>query len=543
MPKSLRRSLVVLMLQVCAIVTFAQQDLPQDYLSKEFHKSRRDAARALMPANSVMAVFAAPTRTYSNDVEYFYHQNPDLYYFTGYKEPNAVLLLFKEDQTDTEGKKFNEAFFVQQRNALSEQWTGRRLGPAGVKEKLGVTNVYNGSAFQNFGVDFKKFSKIIFENLPDDVVRGNDPGSLYRLMEAFKEKINYKEFDPAVNTFSNMQALNMQRVGQVQENLKNRMKNNAILASSSMVADFLNVKDSAGMLAFKDKVQQYRFSTGTFNQITGQLREVKTGEEMALLRKAVEISCMGQNEVMRTLRADMSELEIQGLHEYIHKKYGAESVGYGSIIGAGENGCILHYMENTKTNIGNNLLLMDVGAEYHGYTADVTRTVPANGKFSAEERQIYQLVYDAQEAAFKILKEGARYAEADRAAKDVIANGLLKLGIIKDAKDAGKYYPHGLGHHIGLDVHDKSYSPVLKKNMVLTIEPGIYIPANSDCDKKWWSIAVRIEDDALITEKGYELLSHFAPRSIEAIEKMMAETSVIDNFKLPPLKSGTKREL
>src|SRR3982750_4578513 len=119
---------------------------------------------------------------------------------------------------------------------------------------------------------------------------------------------------------------------------------------------------------------------------------------------------MGQNEVMKTLRPNMSELEIQGLHEYVHKKYGAEEVGYGSIVGAGENGCILHYMENTKTKIGSNLLLMDVGAEYHGYTADVTRTVPADGKFVGEERIIFQLVYDAQEAAFKTLKDGSKWS-------------------------------------------------------------------------------------------------------------------------------------
>src|SRR5690606_9129652 len=143
---------------------------------------------------------------------------------------------------------------------------------------------------------------------------------------------------------------------------------------------------------------------------------------------------------------------------------------------------------------------MDVGAQYHGYTADVTRTIPANGKFSAEERIIYQLVYDAQEAAFKILKDGAEFKTASEAAKNVIAEGLLKLNIISDKNEVNKYYPHGLMHHIGLDVHDRAYSKTLKKGMVITIEPGIYIPADSDCDKKWWSIAIRIEDDVLIRE-------------------------------------------
>jgi Xaa-Pro aminopeptidase len=198
-------------------------------------------------------------------------------------------------------------------------------------------------------------------------------------------------------------------------------------------------------------------------------------------------------------------------------------------------------MENTKTKVGTSMILMDVGAEYHGYTADVTRTVPVDGKFSTEERAIYQLVYDAQEAAFKTLKDGSKWEDASKAAKDVIADGLLKLGIIKNRNEVGKYYPHGLGHHIGLDVHDRGTYDKLKKDMVITIEPGIYIPEGSNCDKKWWSIAVRIEDDLLITEDGYELLSHFAPRKIEDIEKLISQKSVLDNYKLPPLESGKKK--
>jgi Xaa-Pro aminopeptidase len=187
------------------------------------------------------------------------------------------------------------------------------------------------------------------------------------------------------------------------------------------------------------------------------------------------------------------------------------------------------------------MVLMDVGAEYHGYTADVTRTVPADGKFSNDEKAIYQLVYDAQEAAFKILKNGAKWSDASKAAKDVIAEGLVKLGIIKDVKDVGKYYPHGLSHHIGLDVHDRGTYDTLRKDMVITIEPGIYIPENSNCDKKWWGIAVRIEDDALITQDGYELLSHFAPRKAEEVEKMVSQKSALDDFKLPALESGKKK--
>lgn len=370
------------------------------------------------------------------------------------------------------------------KNPLAEQWTGKRLGIEGAREKLGFSYALNGEDFKNTQIDFSKFDKIIFDRFPDDLGNdGRDNADLADLIEQFKKMANIPAEIP----------------------------------------------------------RNSKYDTRLFRELTGKLREIKTPEEMDLIRKAVEISCRGQNEVMKTVHPGMSELEIQGLHEYIHKKYGAEEVGYGSIVGAGANGCVLHYMENTKTKIGNELLLMDVGAEYHGYTADVTRTVPANGKFSPEQKIIYNLVYEAQEAAFKVLKDGAKWSDASKAARDVIAEGLVKLEIIKDKSEVGTYYPHGLGHHIGLDVHDRSSSQVLKKDMVITIEPGIYIQPNSNCDKKWWGIAVRIEDDALITQDGYELLSVFAPRKIEDIEKMIAEKSALDNFTVPKLKSAEKK--
>jgi Xaa-Pro aminopeptidase len=460
------------------------EDLPKDYLSKEFHAGRREAMRAIMPDNSVLVVFAFPTRTFSNDVQYIYHQNPDLYYFTGYKEPHSILFLFKNEQTDSAGNKFSEVLFVQKKNAAAEQWTGKRMGVEGVQSKLGLKTVYNGEDFEKFKYDFSKCEKIIMDPFPVDVPNSRyDKADLYDLMQTFKRKASIPE----------------------------------------------------------DLASDKRIDTKAFRKLTGDLREIKTEEEQVLLRKAVEISCIGQNEVMKVVRPDMSELEIQGLHEFVHKKLGAEHVGYGSIIGAGENGCTLHYEANSKTRIGTSLILMDVGAEYHGYTADVTRTIPAGGKFSAEEKQIYQIVYDAQEAAFALLKQGCKWSEIEQAARKTVTEGLLRLGVARTAEEANRFYPHGLGHHIGMDVHDRGSYTELKKGMVITIEPGIYIPSGSNCDKKWWGIAVRIEDDALIKENGYELLSHFAPRKIEDIEKLIAEKSALDDFKLAPLKSAEKK--
>jgi Xaa-Pro aminopeptidase len=150
-------------------------------------------------------------------------------------------------------------------------------------------------------------------------------------------------------------------------------------------------------------------------------------------------------------------------------------------------------------------------------------------------------VYDAQEAAFAKLKHGSTWREIDSVSRATITTGLIKLGVAKNVEEANQYYPHGLGHHIGLDVHDRGTYNELKKGMVITIEPGIYIPSNSKCDKKWWGIAVRIEDDALVTQNGYELLTQSSPRKIEDIEKMIAEKSALDDLKLPPLKSAEKK--
>ncbi|MBO9635699.1 MAG: aminopeptidase P family protein [Chitinophagaceae bacterium] len=480
----MRIALPVMMLLLLFSVASAQENnQPQDYLSPEFHAGRREALRQLMPDSSVTVVFAYPERNFSNDVFYVYHPNPDLYYFSGYTEPNSVLFIFKEPQTAADGSTYKELIFVQKRDPRAEQWTGIRLGADGVKEKLKISHAYDGSDFNSFSIDFSKFRKIILNGFPDNmdrkITRGN---GLYALMNQFIQKSGYTD----------------------------------------------TIKGGE------------KFAFGLYHLYTAQLREIKTEEEMVLLRKAVEISCNGQVEVMKAVRPDMSEREIQGLHEFVHKKYGAEEVGYPSIIGAGNNGCVLHYQENNDLHVANRMVLMDVGAQYHGYTADVTRTIPANGKFTPEQKLIYQLVYDAQEAAFKLCKDGAQWQDLEKVSRSLIIDGLIKLGVAKNKEEAGKYYPHGLGHHIGLDVHDRGNYGTIKKGMVITIEPGIYIPKNSNCDPKWWTIAVRIEDDILIREKDYELLSRNAPRKIEEVENTIAQKSALDNFVLPPLQSGKK---
>ena len=178
---------------------------------------------------------------------------------------------------------------------------------------------------------------------------------------------------------------------------------------------------------------------------------------------------------------------------------------------------------------------MDLGAEYHGYTADVTRTIPANGKFTPEQKAIYDLVYEAQEAGIAAAVVGQPFGVTDMAARKVINEGLVKLGIVKTEAEARKYFPHGTSHHIGLDVHDPGKYETFEANMVITVEPGIYIPEGSDCDPKWHGIAVRIEDDILITPTGPVNLSAEAPRRSEEIEALMKEKSVLSDYNLPVL--------
>ena len=470
----------------------AQNGKPQDYLSADFHKSRREALRAKMPENSVAVFFSNPVRNRANDVDYVYHQDPDFYYLTGYKEPHAVLVLFSEEQTDENGNTYDEVLYVQEKNPLAEMWTGYRLGTEGAKKELGFSTVFNGKDFLNNSIDFSEYERVMHKPFTNDYRDTRNQADLADLIQTFKNQVSQKVI--------------------VQEPSESNIELKQQVATATINTDETSLR-----------------------KFMGELREIKTPEEMKLLKKAVRISAMGQIEVMKAMHPGMSETEIQGIHEYVYKKYGSEYEGYPSIVGAGNNGCVLHYVENSKTKVENDLVLMDLGAEYHGYTADVTRTIPANGKFSTEQKAIYELVYQAQEAGIAAATVGNSPADTHNAGLEIINQGLFELGIISSPDAKHRYFPHGTSHHIGLDVHDLNSWGSFKPNMVITVEPGIYIPEGSDCDEKWWGIAVRIEDDILITEKGPVNLSAEAPRKVEEIEKMMKKPSVFDNLDLPEL--------
>lgn len=524
-----------------SMALFFAQGTPTDFLAPDFHKNRRAAVRDQMPPNTVAVFFANAERNRANDVDYVYHQDPDFYYLTGYKEPNAVLLIFSEVQEDSQGRVYDELIYVQERDPKAEQWNGKRLGVAGAKESLGFDIAFNGGEFASSETDFNAFDKVLFFDFENDYRDKRGTADLFDLIKSFKEKTNYpSDYNASKQQlYALIHSVTSANRSNVLQTVKRYLDFDESLRDDTLLQNFVRANNEEQLTDIKEQVSlklaANNLDASLLNQIMSGLRETKTEEELVLLKKAVEISAVGQIEVMKAMHPNMSETEIQGVHEYVYKKYGAEYEGYPSIVGGGNNGCILHYIENNKMEVGDDLVLMDLGAEYHGYTADVTRTIPANGKFSPEQKLIYDIVYEAQEAGIAASVVGAPFRAPGEAANQIVTEGLLALGIISDPEEARTYFPHGTSHYLGLDVHDRGTYGAFKPNTVITVEPGIYIPEGSACDQKWWGIAVRIEDDILITEAGPINLSALAPRTTEAIEAMMKQPSPLDDFVLPKL--------
>ncbi len=431
-----------------------------DLLPPSFHKNRREALRKLMPDKSVAVFFAGPVRNRSNDVDYEFHQDPNFYYLTGLRESHAVLVVYKEEQL-IDGVKTKEVLFLQERNPKGEKWNGRKLGTEGAKQLLLLDHVLPSKSFKKVDLLLDSLEQIFYVSDREDVRNDMGANDLYDLIQAFNQKIAGK---------------------------KNQTR------------------------------KKYKLNTWM-----AQLRQDKLDEELELMRKAIDITCMAQIELMQNLKPDMTEYQTEALVEFRFKYEGAEYTGFPSIHGSGENSCILHYTDSRRPFTKNDLLVSDIGAEYHGYTADVTRTLPVNGKYSKEQKAIYNLVFKAQEAGIQACKPGAGFWDAHGVATDIIGKGLVELGIIKEEKEVRKYFLHGTSHYLGLDVHDMGDYKPLKAGQVITVEPGIYIPEGSECDEKWWNIGVRIEDDILITEDGRENLSDCVPRTIEEIKAIMVK--------------------
>jgi Xaa-Pro aminopeptidase len=369
----------------------------------------------------------------------------------------------------------------------------------------------------------------------------NDSSDLFDLQKHFKNVINYPDnFDAdRYRLYQRIRSAVESEVIPLKKRIYYMMERDSSLKDDPVIIDFMRVGEGTVLTDLKKQsaflLKDYNFDINQLGSFMASLRENKTEEEILLIKKAVRISTQGQLEVMKAIHPEMTEREVQGIHQLVFKKYGAAHEGYPSIVGAGDNACVLHYITNDKTDLKNQLILMDLGAEYKGYTADVTRTIPVSGTFTPEQKALYQIVYDAQTAGINAAVAGASFTAISEATYEVVKTGLLELGLIQESKEYRRYLPHGIAHHIGLDVHDPGLYENLAPNMVITVEPGIYVPEGSPCDPKWWNIGIRIEDDILITAEGPVNLSKDAPRSWQEIEKVMLEKSALDDFILPPL--------
>ncbi len=264
-------------------------------------------------------------------------------------------------------------------------------------------------------------------------------------------------------------------------------------------------------------------------------RLYKSADEVALMQVAADISVRAHRAAMRAARAGIHEYELQAELERQFRLHDA-CPAYNSIVGAGANGCVLHYRDNRSASRDGELVLIDAGAEYLGYACDITRTFPVNGRFSKEQRELHDLVLAAQVAALEQAQPGIAYEEGHLAAVEVLTEGLLRLGLLKGSLEENiierhyqRFYRHKTGHWLGLDVHDvgdykvAGESRLLEPGMVFTIEPGLYIsPDDRDVDPRWRGIGIRIEDDVLITDTGHHVLTGALERSAEEIEAFMA---------------------
>ena len=509
----------------------APQDAPvryeEDHPGPAFHRGRREAVMERLPENAVAIVFGAPTRNRSNDVDYEYRQSSDLLYLTGTHEPGSALLL-APGGVQVDGRTVREVLFVPPRDPAEEVWVGRRFGTERAEDVLGVQMAVENTRFEEVvGPLLEDPAREVFHlPLAEGVAEGSE---LDRQQDVFLGAV-----DPLAMPGGETGFILQMIAGARTEEAWRRVRGwTAGRFSASTVAD-PTLRELAQ--AFVDSSSFEEWSTrrsglmagrpdgSTLRAILDALRTVKTEEEVELIRRAIDITTDAHRAVMEQVEPGWAEYEIEALVEYTFKRQGAEYPGFPSIVGSGENAVILHYESNRRTTEPGDVVVIDIGAEVHGYTADVTRTIPVDGRFSEEQRAIYDIVYRAQQAGIEAAQAGAPVAATHQAAAVVLAQGLAELGLIsgpRDGRGLRRFFMHGTSHYLGLDVHDVGTGEPMEPGTVITVEPGLYIAPAEDIDPKWWNIGVRIEDDILITERGPVILSDGAPRSAEEVEALM----------------------
>ncbi len=498
-------------------------------LSAAFHRGRRAALRAQLPAQSVAVLFAAPVRRMAGDVDYPYHPDPDFYYLTGLREPDAVLLLFAEPQASPVAGQppITELLFVCPRDAAAEQWAGARLGPAGAARALGFSTVLSSADFARRCPDLRGFAHVLYLHTPDegpDLPR--DSTDRADLSRVFRQRAAFPADPAAFDAPAAIATGYLRRDGRARPIAARRhvqllTLDYPALGRHPQLTSWLQEPDSVQRAALVRALPlPGRLDPFTLETLLDELREHKQPQELTLLRYAVRATVAGHRAALAAMRNPaVSEADLDGLHTRAYRHFGAAATGYAPIVGAGANGCVLHYTTNEKEQIGRELVVQDVAAAYGGYTADVTRTAPGGGRFSPEQRTLYELVRRAQAAGVAECRAGRDFFAPGFAAQRVLAEGLVKLGIMRSVDSLRRYFPHGTSHYLGLDVHDRGTYGLLRPGTVLTVEPGVYVPPGAPCDRKWWGIGVRIEDDVLVTTGAPENLSIALPRTVEAVER------------------------
>ena len=429
---------------------------------KEFDKRRRQLMR--MMGNGGIAVLpAAPAKIRNRDVEYYYRQDSDFHYLTGFGEPEAVAALVP-------GRASGEYLvFCRERDPEREVWDGVRAGPGGAVEAYGADDAF-------------PISDI------DDIL----PGIIEQCERVYYTMGAQPEFDQRL-------------IGWVTA---------------------LRERGRAGVHTPDEFI--------ALDHLLHDLRLYKSRAEIAAMRQAAKIAVRAHLRAMAACQPGMHEFEIEAelMHEF--RRRGAQA-SYLPIVGSGPNSCTLHYIANDREMQDGDVLLVDAGCEYDYYASDITRTYPVNGRFTREQRVIYEIVLAAQEAAMENVAPGKHWNDPHEAAVKEITRGLRDAGLLKGRlptlirkKEYQRFFMHRTGHWIGMDVHDVGDYKVsdqwrlLEPGMVMTVEPGVYIaPGSRGVPKRWWGIGVRIEDDVLVTRDGRDVLTRDLPREADAVESLV----------------------
>ncbi|WP_079436902.1 Xaa-Pro aminopeptidase [Zoogloea sp. LCSB751] len=430
-----------------------------------FQARRARLLQTMQAAGGGVAVIpTAPERVRNRDTHYGYRFDSYFYYLTGFREPEAVLVLVAGDTP-------RSILFCRTKDMEREIWDGYRFGPEAAQETFG-----------------------------------------------FDEAHPVAELDEQLATlFANQPAI-FHSVGYEP-------------AWDSRIADALN-RVRAQARTGCHAPAQIRDVRGLIDE----MRLIKDASEIATMRRAAEISAGAHRRAMRATRPGAWEYEVEAelLHEF--RRHGSQAPAYGSIVAGGANACVLHYVENDGQLKDGDLLLIDAGCELDGYASDITRSFPVSGRFSGPQKAAYELVLASQAAAIEAIRPGAGWNDPHDAATRVLAQGFIDLGLLTGTLDgvleSGSYrqfYMHRTGHWLGLDVHDAGeyklageWRPLVAGNM-LTVEPGCYIRPADGVPEAFWNIGIRIEDDALVTDSGCEIITAATPKSVADIEAVMAE--------------------